>query len=108
MDDLTEMLKGALEGAVLQFLDRGPNHGYEIVRGLNEAGFTSVTEGTVYPILLRLQKKDLVDITKVRSELGPPRKVYRLNADGRAALESFWTKWEFVNSRLQSMKETQP
>ena len=107
MDDLTEMLKGLLEGAVLQVLARGPNHGYEIVRALNQVGFTSVAEGTVYPILMRLEKKHLVEVTKVRSELGPPRKVYSLNADGRAALDSFWLRWDFVATRLNSIKENE-
>jgi len=107
MDDLTEMLKGLLEGAVLQVLARGPNHGYEIVRALNQVGFTSVAEGTVYPILMRLEKKHLVEVTKVRSELGPPRKVYSLNADGRAALDSFWHRWGFVTTALNSIKENE-
>ena len=105
MDDLTELLKGVLEGAVLQILSREDTYGYEIVRALNQAGFMSVTEGTVYPILVRLEKKQWVDIAKVRSDLGPPRKVYTLNAAGRAALESFWQRWDFVSSRLVSMKE---
>jgi PadR family transcriptional regulator PadR len=105
MDDLTELLKGALEGAVLQILSRGANHGYEIVKALNQVGFTSVAEGTVYPILVRLEKKGLVEVDRVRSELGPPRKVYTLNADGRAALDSFWTRWDFIDSRLHSIKE---
>jgi PadR family transcriptional regulator PadR len=107
MDDLTELLKGVLEGAVLQILSRGSNHGYEIVRALNQVGFTSVAEGTVYPILLRLEKKSLVEVAKVRSELGPPRKVYSLNADGLAALDSFWQRWDFVASRLRSIKENE-
>ena len=107
MDDLTEMLKGLLEGAVLQVLARGPNHGYEIVRALNQVGFTSVAEGTVYPILMRLEKKRLVEVTKVRSELGPPRKVYSLNADGRAAPDSFWHRWGFVTTALNSIKENE-
>ncbi|MGV1036572.1 MAG: PadR family transcriptional regulator [Candidatus Nanopelagicales bacterium] len=107
MDDLTELLKGALEGAVLQILSRGPNHGYEIVKVLNQVGFTSVAEGTVYPILLRLEKKGLVAVAKVRSELGPPRKLYTLNADGRAALDLFWQRWDFVDSRLHSIKENE-
>jgi len=105
VDDLTELLKGVLEGAVLQILSREDTYGYEIVRALNQAGFMSVTEGTVYPILVRLEKKQWVDIAKVRSDLGPPRKVYTLNAAGRAALESFWQRWDFVSSRLVSMKE---
>ncbi len=107
MDDLTELLKGVLEGAVLQILSRGSNHGYEIVKALNQVGFTSVSEGTVYPILLRLEKKGLVEVDRVRSELGPPRKIYTLNADGRTALETFWLRWDFVASRLHSIKENE-
>jgi len=105
VDDLTELLKGVLEGAVLQILSRGENYGYEIVRALNQAGFDSVSEGTVYPILVRLEKKQWVDIAKTRSELGPPRKVYTLNAAGEAALASFWQRWAYVSSRLVGMKE---
>ncbi len=107
MDDLTELLKGVLEGAVLQILSRGSNHGYEIVKALNQVGFTSVSEGTVYPILLRLEKKGLVEVDRVRSELGPPRKIYTLNADGRTALDEFWLRWDFVASRLHSIKENE-
>jgi DNA-binding PadR family transcriptional regulator len=105
VDDLTELLKGVLEGAVLQILARGPNYGYEIVRSLNQAGFESVAEGTVYPILVRLERKSWVDVTKERSELGPPRKVYALNPAGIAGLESFWQRWEFINAKLIQMKE---
>lgn len=105
MDDLTELLKGVLEGAVLQILARGGNYGYEIVRALNQIGFESVSEGTVYPILVRLEKKHLVDVAKKRSELGPPRKIYTLNAAGRAELKSFWQRWEFVSGRLDRIKK---
>jgi PadR family transcriptional regulator PadR len=105
VDDLTELLKGVLEGAVLQILARGGNYGYEIVRALNQIGFESVSEGTVYPILVRLEKKHLVDVAKKRSELGPPRKIYTLNAAGRAELKSFWQRWEFVSGRLDRIKK---
>jgi DNA-binding PadR family transcriptional regulator len=107
VDDLTELLKGVLEGAVLQILARQSNYGYEIVRALNQVGFDSVAEGTVYPILLRLEKKGLVDVTRERSEMGPPRKVYALNAAGHAALESFWERWSFITTRLRQLKEQQ-
>jgi len=105
MDDLTELLKGVLEGAVMQILRYEPTYGYEIVKALNAVGFNSVSEGTVYPILLRLEKKGSVDVTQQRSEVGPPRKVYTLNAAGEAALQSFWQRWEFISSRLQNIKE---
>lgn len=103
-DDLTELLKGVLEGCVMQILSHNPSYGYEIVRALHGAGFASVVEGTVYPILLRLEKKNCVDVAQVSSKLGPPRKVYTLNAAGEAALASFWQRWEFVSARLAQIK----
>jgi PadR family transcriptional regulator PadR len=105
VDDLTELLKGVLEGAVMQILARGSNYGYEIVRSLNQSGFRSIAEGTVYPILLRLEKKGLVDVSRERSELGPPRKVYTLNATGKVALAAFWVRWNFISDRLAQIKE---
>ena len=104
MDDLTELLKGVLDGAVMQILSRGPNYGYEIVRALNQAGFDSISEGTVYPILLRLGKRHLVSAEKARSELGPPRKVYTLNAASLNALARFWQRCEFVASSLSGLR----
>lgn len=105
MEDLTEMLKGVLEGCVLQILRHRESYGYEIVKALNQAGFGTVSDGTVYPILLRLEKKKLVDVARVRSDMGPPRKVYTLNDDGVQALASFWERWEFVASRLDVIKQ---
>ncbi|MDR1253756.1 MAG: PadR family transcriptional regulator, partial [Oscillospiraceae bacterium] len=62
MNNLTEMLKGVLEGCVLEIISRGATYGYEITRRLNALGFTDVVDGTVYTILVRLEKKQLVDI----------------------------------------------
>jgi DNA-binding PadR family transcriptional regulator len=63
-DNLTEMLKGVLEGCVLEIIGRGAAYGYEITRRLNALGFTDVVDGTVYTILLRFQKnpKPYVDV----------------------------------------------
>ena len=59
-------------------------------RHLNDLGFTEVVEGTVYTILVRLEKKKLVNIEKKPSDMGPPRKFYSLNEAGRQELELFW------------------
>lgn len=99
------MLKGTLEGCVLQIIDAEETYGYAITRRLNELGFTDVIEGTVYTILLRLEKGDLVDVTKRRSELGPPRKFYTLNDAGRRELATFWAKWDYVSARIGTLKE---
>jgi PadR family transcriptional regulator PadR len=105
MDDLTEMLKGTLEGCVLQIIGSEETYGYAITRRLNELGFADVVEGTVYTILLRLEKKNLVQVTKRPSEQGPPRKFYALNDAGRAELATFWAKWEYVSARIDKLRE---
>ncbi|AGM05858.1 PadR family transcriptional regulator [Amycolatopsis keratiniphila] len=105
MDGLTEMLKGTLEGCVLEIVGGEETYGYAITRRLNELGFAEVVEGTVYAILLRLEKNGLVQVTKRPSEQGPPRKFYALNDAGRAELARFWAKWEYVTSRIDKLKE---
>ena len=105
MDDLTEMLKGTLEGCVLEIIGSEETYGYAITRQLNELGFTDVVEGTVYTILLRLERKRLVQVTKRPSGVGPPRKFYALNDAGREELATFWAKWQYVSSRIDRLKE---
>ena len=79
---MTEMLKGTLEGIVLAILSGRSAYGYEITAWLREQGFTDIAEGTVYALLVRIEQRGLVDVEKVPSEKGPPRKVYTLNAQG--------------------------
>ncbi|MDR0423946.1 MAG: PadR family transcriptional regulator [Clostridiales Family XIII bacterium] len=108
MENLTEMLKGVLEGCVLEIIGRGETYGYEITRKLNALGFAEVVEGTVYTILVRLEKNGLVEIAKRPSEIGPPRKFFTLNDAGREELRLFWAKWEFVASKIDELKEAKP
>lgn len=104
MDNLTEMLKGVLEGCVLEIIGRKETYGYEITRGLNALGFTDVVEGTVYTILVRIEKRGLVDTAKRPSDMGPPRKFYSLNDAGREDLRRFWEKWDFLASKIGELK----
>lgn len=107
MENLTEMLKGVLEGCVLEIISREETYGYEILKKLNALGFEDIVEGTVYTILLRLEKNKLVDITKKPSDIGPPRKFYMLNEAGKKELEAFWGKWDFITKKLSLLKEDQ-
>jgi PadR family transcriptional regulator PadR len=102
---MTEMLKGTLEGVVLAILLMRPAYGYEITARLREQGFSDIAEGTVYALLIRFEQKGLVDVEKVPSEKGPPRKVYSLNARGREYLEEFWRTWRFLAERLERLHE---
>lgn len=101
---ITEMLKGTLEGIVLAILAGRSAYGYEITAWLRDQGFTDIAEGTVYALLVRVEQRGLVDVEKVPSEKGPPRKVYTLNAEGRVALDEFWETWRFLAARLDQLR----
>jgi PadR family transcriptional regulator PadR len=102
---VTEMLKGTLEGIVLAILSGRPAYGYEITVWLREQGFSDIAEGTVYALLIRIEQRGLVDVEKVPSDKGPPRKVYSLNAQGRQYLDEFWRTWSFLTERLEELRE---
>ncbi len=102
---VTEMLKGTLEGVVLAILSGRPAYGYEITAWLREQGFTDIAEGTVYALLIRVEQRGFVEVEKVPSEKGPPRKVYSLNASGREYLDEFWRTWSFLTQRLEQLRE---
>ncbi len=102
---VTEMLKGTLEGIVLAILSGRSAYGYEITAWLREQGFSDIAEGTVYALLIRVEQRGLVDVEKVPSVKGPPRKVYSLNAQGREYLDEFWRTWSFLTERLEQLRE---
>ena len=104
MENLSEMLKGVLEGIVLEIISQGEVYGYEVVRRLTTMGFAGMTEGTVYTILIRLEKNKLVNIAKKPSEIGPPRKFYTLNEQGKNELALFWEKWNFLRDRVEALR----
>jgi PadR family transcriptional regulator PadR len=101
----TEMLKGTLEGIVLAILSDRSAYGYEITAWLREQGFADIAEGTVYALLIRIEQRGFVDVEKVPSEMGPPRKVYSLNAEGKAHLDEFWRTWSFLAERLEQLRQ---
>ncbi len=102
---MTEMLKGTLEGIVLAILSVRSAYGYEITARLREQGFSDIAEGTVYALLVRFEQKGFVDVEKTPSEKGPPRKVFSLNARGREYLDEFWRTWSFLAEQLEQLHE---
>ncbi|MNY12640.1 lineage-specific thermal regulator protein [compost metagenome] len=104
MNNITEMLKGVLEGSILEIISRDRTYGYDITQQLRKLGFEDVVEGTVYTILIRLEKNGRVETEKRSSEVGPPRKFYALTDLGREELERFWAKWDFVSSKINELR----
>ena len=78
-----QLRKGILELAVMGVLERGRHYGYSLVRVLTEIGGIALKEGTIYPILARLDRDGLVRSEWVESDQGPPRKYYSLSPSGR-------------------------
>jgi PadR family transcriptional regulator PadR len=104
LNNITEMLKGVLEGSVLQVIGRKSTYGYDITQQLRKLGFEDVVEGTVYTILIRLEKNNFVSSEKIPSVVGPPRKIYSLTESGKDELNTFWAKWDFVANKINELR----
>lgn len=104
MNELTTMLKGVLQGIIIQKIHEGETYGYEITKYLTDLGFEDIVEGTVYTILLRLEKKGFVEIKKKKSDLGPTRKFYTLSTEGERELINFWQRWSFIEQKMNEIK----
>lgn len=100
MAQKTQLLKGLLEGCILKIIAEEETYGYAICEDLVSKGFQDVNEGTVYPILIRLEKKKLIVSEKRASALGPQRKYFLLTADGQAYLQSFIEEWRDVRDAV--------
>lgn len=101
----TQILKGILEGCLLKIIENHETYGYEICEKLMNYGFSDITEGSVYPILIRLEKKEnIYSITK-KSPLGPMRKYYYLTEKGKEELKDFMDSWEEINNAVKRVLE---
>lgn len=105
MYDQTQLLKGTLEGCILKVISLKTTYGYEIVTGLSRLGFPDIKEGTIYPLLIRLEKKGLVSSEFRPSELGPSRKYYTLTGEGKALLREFIITWAQISDSINHILE---
>ncbi len=94
--DRSQLLKGILEGCILKIISSHETYGYEIVTKLQEYDFIDIKEGTLYPLLLRLEKKGLIQGIFKESPLGPKRKYYHLTDDGQEYIEAFYQNWKEI------------
>lgn len=99
----SQMLKGVLEGCILYIISQDEIYGYELSEKLNQYGFTFVSEGSIYPLLLRLQKEKLIEGTLKSSNLGPKRKYYHLTNKGLEQLEIFKESWDMVSRTVHQL-----
>jgi len=99
LNDKSQLLRGTLEGCILKIINDKETYGYEIAENLKLYGFKNISEGTIYPLLIRLEKNNFLNSTKKPSLYGPKRKYYTLSEKGVEELIYFYTNWlELKNS----------
>jgi PadR family transcriptional regulator PadR len=98
-DRATQLLHGVLDMCLMSIIDEEASYGYEMVNKLRNRGLSLASEGSIYPLLSRLQKQGMIEGYLVQSSEGPARKYYRISQPGRMALEQWRHDWvEFKNS----------
>lgn len=101
----TQLRRGLVELCVLAMLRDDEAYGYEIVERLNAEASLEVSESTVYPILARLHRDNLLAQRKVTSSSGPPRRYFRLTPGGRRHFEEMLKEWESLNACVYQLTQ---
>ena len=101
------MLKGILDGCILAIIQEGEIYGYELTEKLQSYGFYSFSEGTIYPLLLRMQKEGLITSVLRKSTAGPQRKYYLLTDKGEEELTLFRERWANLKQSVERVLETE-
>ena len=102
----TQLRKGILELCVLTLLSRADNYGYEIaIRLMQEVG---MGEGTIYPLMRRMQDDGLVSTYLMEGPGGPPRKYYRMTEAGRATLKAQREEWKSFMASVEKTLGDEP
>lgn len=96
-----QLRKGALDLCVLAVLSRGESYGYEIASTLVAA--VGMGEGTIYPLMRRMQNDGLVVTRLVESSSGPPRKYYRLTPLGQTVFEAHHRDWSAFKDAVETL-----
>lgn len=99
----SQMLKGTLESCILKIISRKETYGYEISETLKEYGFSDISEGTIYPMLLRLEKKGLITAEYRESPVGPKRKYFTITAAGREEYQQFYVSWTELSAAIHRL-----
>ena len=102
----TQLLKGVLDPCILKIIARKETYGYEIIQELNDQGF-NVQEGTVYPILLRLEKRGLISSKRKKSAIGPVRKYLKITDEGLQEIENFRDEWKLLKKAVERNMEAE-
>lgn len=100
-----EIVAASSRPLLLSLLNEGESYGYELIKRLRELsnGEMEWTEGTLYPVLYRLEREEWVQASWHEAESGRQRKYYKLTAAGRRALLEEKSQWKFLNQLLETL-----
>ncbi|SFQ32521.1 transcriptional regulator, PadR family [Desemzia incerta] len=101
----SQMLKGILSGSILLLLSQEELYGYKLGEKLADFGFTDIPKGTIYPLLLSLEKKGLIKGALRDSGTGPKRKYYSLTEKGIAEKNEFTLQWNNLKDSVDKLIE---
>jgi|SRR5579883_1027544 len=99
----SELLRGVLDLCLLAVISDQPAYGYEMTKRLRERGLGTVGEGSIYPLLGRLERDGLVETYRAASNGGPPRKYYRPSGAGRLALAAGVSEWRAARDAVDAV-----
>ena len=102
MDD-SQLLRGILEGCILSIISKKETYGYEILITLSNNNFENLLEGTLYPVLTRLNNKGYIACTKKESAVGPIRKYYSITDLGKEKLEQFKKEYKRITDNANKI-----
>jgi len=96
----SQILKGTLEACILQLIKNKDMYGYEITEQLSNYGLDIVAQGTIYPLLMKLEKENLVTSYLKESNFGPPRKYYSITKEGNKYIVNFKDVWRNISTTI--------
>lgn len=102
----SQVRRGILEYCILSLIQERPRYGYDLITTLAQWEQLTITEGTLYPLMRRLQKEGQIEAYWEESALGPPRKFYRLTAVGQALVEAMGSEWTKLVAAVEAVRTT--
>lgn len=99
----SQLLHGVLDMCLLSIIEEEASYGYEMVNKLRDRGLDLASEGSIYPLLSRLQKQGMIEGYLVQSPAGPARKYYRMSGQGRETLEAWREEWRAFRASVDAV-----
>jgi PadR family transcriptional regulator PadR len=99
----SQLLRGVLDLCLLAVVEEEPAYGYEMTKRLRARGLSIVGEGSIYPLLGRLERDGLLDTYRAASNGGPPRKYYRLTEAGQRVLAAGMSEWRAARDAVDAV-----